>query len=157
MLTWCATGHRPDKLGGYGHTGLPSDALRDLAKWYFTLHRPEHFISGMAQGWDQACAWACHDLGIPFTAAVPCVGQESKWPERAQVWYRRLLGMADRVHIVSTSYSAKAMQLRNEWMVDHSQGVIALWDGSAGGTSNCVRYAEAKGVPLVNLWPWWRD
>jgi uncharacterized phage-like protein YoqJ len=34
------------------------------------------------------------------------------------------------------------MQVRNEWMVDHCNDLLAVWDGSDGGTGNCVRYAQ---------------
>jgi uncharacterized phage-like protein YoqJ len=34
------------------------------------------------------------------------------------------------------------LQKRNEWMVDHCDLLIAVWDGSEGGTANCVRYAR---------------
>lgn len=153
MITWCATGHRPDKLGGYAPRIRAK--LEDFAAWYFHQHRPDRFISGMAQGWDQVCAVACCTLGIPWEAAVPCAGQESQWPQEAQMRYRALLARADKVTVVGVSYSPRIMQERNEYMVRHSDGVVALWDGSTGGTSNCVRYAEKQGVPIVNLWDWW--
>ena len=30
--------------------------------------------------------------------------------------------------------------------------VLAFWDGSSGGTGNCVRYAGKVGKPIENLW-----
>ncbi|WP_188052008.1 hypothetical protein [Azospirillum sp. Sh1] len=47
------------------------------------------------------------------------------------------------------------MNTRNEWMVDHSDRLLALWDGSQGGTANCVRYARGLGRPIDNLWSEW--
>lgn len=51
------------------------------------------------------------------------------------------------------------MQSRNEWMVNRSNIVIALWDGSEkGGTYNCLKYAKSKIVldksdlQIVNYW-----
>jgi uncharacterized phage-like protein YoqJ len=46
---------------------------------------------------------------------------------------------------------AEAMQLRNIWMVDHADEVWAFWDGSKGGTANCVKYAERVNKPVRNL------
>jgi uncharacterized phage-like protein YoqJ len=49
----------------------------------------------------------------------------------------------------------RAMQRRNEWMVDRADKLVALWDGSWGGTFNCIEYARKKGVPFDNLWARW--
>jgi hypothetical protein len=34
----------------------------------------------MARGWDLALAKAAVELGLPLFAAIPFVGQESRWP-----------------------------------------------------------------------------
>lgn len=155
MITWSATGHRPDKLGGYGPAQVAK--VNRFARWYLEQHRPDHFVSGMAQGWDMACAAACATLGIPWTAAVPFPGQESKWPAASQEVYRRMLGMASEMVYVGKVYSPAAMQDRNEYMVRRADGIVALWDGSPGGTGNCVRSATRAAVPVLNLWPWWES
>ena len=36
-------------------------------------------------------------------------------------------------------------------MVDHSDLVLAYWDGSSGGTKNCIKYAIDSGVKVVNI------
>ena len=46
-------------------------------------------------------------------------------------------------------YAAWKMQKRNQFMVDHSNLLIAVWDGSSGGTSNCVAYAKKIGLQIV--------
>lgn len=149
-----ATGHRPDKVGGYGPAA--DQRRRDLAYSYLASAGATRVISGMALGWDTAFAEAAYNLGIPFTAAVPFQGQESRWPDLSQRTFRALLAVATEVVIVSPGgYSVSAMHARNHWMVDHCQVVCALWDGSDGGTAGCVRYADRQGVPVVNLWPRW--
>jgi len=146
-----ATGHRPKKLGGYSKT--IETRLFNLALEYLRKARPTMAISGMALGWDMAFADACEELGIPFIAAIPFIGQESVWPEQSQERYKRLLTKAHRVHVVSDGqYMPFKMALRNEWMVDSASKIAALWDGSAGGTANCVAYAIGKGKPIDNLW-----
>jgi uncharacterized phage-like protein YoqJ len=45
------------------------------------------------------------------------------------------------------------MQARNEWMVDNSNAMIAVWDGSPGGTANTVKYAQAKERPVLVIDP----
>jgi hypothetical protein len=149
-----ATGHRPDKLGGYAPAW--SERRLILARRWLEVVRPERVISGMALGWDQAWAQAAVDLGIPFVAAVPFAGQERAWPPLSQDAFARLLARAAEVVIVSPGgFSGRAMQVRNEWMVDRCDLVAALWDGSSGGTANCVHYAERVGRPIVHLWGSW--
>ena len=45
----------------------------------------------------------------------------------------------------------RTYQRRNEFMVDHSNLVIAVWNGEKSGTKNTIDYAERKGVKVVNL------
>jgi uncharacterized phage-like protein YoqJ len=153
MIIFAATGHRPNKLGGYGIN--VAGELRHLAMAYLFQHRPDMVISGMALGWDLAWAEAAIQLGIPIIAAVPFKGQESAWPAESQFTYNLVLGRSHHVEVVCDGgYAAYKMQKRNEWMVDKCTALIALWDGSAGGTANCVKYAEGH-KSIVNLWPYW--
>ena len=126
--------------------------LRRLAHEYLVIAKPEAVIVGMAQGWDQAVGFAAMSLGITVHAAVPFEGQENKWPPAAQQEYRNLLlCCATRTVVFPGGYCAYAMQLRNEWMVDRCNQLMAMWDGSPGGTANCIKYANKRGVPVVNL------
>lgn len=160
------TGHRPDKLGGYGPQGEP---IREaISAWLFDrmlvlkgLNPDLQAISGMALGFDLMAFSVCALLGIPVHAYVPFVGQELKWPQQSQNMYRGLLTRAASVYHVNQSRGADmtmaqiiaAMQARNEAMVDHSDLLIACWNGSRGGTGNCVSYAikqqrEIEYVPI---------
>lgn len=147
------TGHRPDKLGDERNP-LPPGATM-LAADFLNAARPERCIVGMAQGWDMAVAYACTQFNIPFTAAIPFRGQEEFWPQGVQKIYHELIShrLATQYIVAPGGYSAGKMSLRNGWMVDHSDAVIALWDGSSGGTGNCVRYAKQMKKPILNLWP----
>lgn len=110
----------------------------------------------MALGWDTAWAIAAIRNKVPLTVAIPFLGQEQHWPPAAQEQYRVILDAADIVELVgSTDYSPQVMHARNRWMVDRCEAVVSLWDGSPGGTENCVRYAGLVGRPVFNLWPEW--
>lgn len=151
-LIAAGTGHRPDKLGGYG--AAADRRLTLFARSVLGVVRPSGVISGMALGWDMALAEAALDLGIPLLAALPFRGQEARWPEASQARYRGLLARTFRVEVVcEDGYSAWKMQARNEWMVDRCHVLLALWDGSSGGTANCVRYARRVERPRLDLWP----
>lgn len=156
------TGHRSDKLGGYSEPNPLRDQIKrwltNLLSYYKSEHPELRAISGMALGVDQWAAEVCIDLGIPFTAAVPFHGQASKWPQLSQERYEQLIQQAARVECVCEGgYAPEKMQRRNEWMSDHADVLIAVWDGTAGGTANCVRYAEKTGKKVVSLPPTMRS
>lgn len=120
------------------------------------LH-PEESISGMAIGIDQDFAWTCLELGLPWTAAVPFKGQESTWPDAAQRDYHELISLATRVVYASEpGYAPWKMHKRNRWMTDEigeDGTVIAVWDGSPGGTSSAVKYATEVGRRILRIDP----
>lgn len=150
-----ATGHRPDKLGGY-------DMERERALVYFATKcletiGPKEVISGMALGWDQAVAEAAARLGLPFVAAIPFYGQDRLWTAPARARYEALLDRSDKVFAVANGEPVPvAMQLRNQWMVDNSTHLLALWNGTPGGTHNCLRYAKGEGRKFTNVYDGWQ-
>jgi len=100
----------------------------------------------MAQGVDQWAAEICVELEIPFTAALPFRGQERLWRSKAaRAYYHVLLQKAARVEVLSPGgYSLLKMTYRTCWMVDHCDLLVAVWDGSRGGTANCLLYAAEQ-------------
>jgi uncharacterized phage-like protein YoqJ len=142
------TGHRPHKLAADIDCGSIKDAMRNVL---CTLGM-QHGITGMAQGVDTWFAEVCIEDGIPFTAAVPFVGQDSQWPYVERVRYRRLIRLAEKVvYVSSPGYASWKMQARNEWVVDHCDHLLAVWNGSSGGTANAVLYAHKidRSVSLI--------
>ena len=47
----------------------------------------------------------------------------------------------------------ECMQKRNEYMVDNSDYVVAVWDGGRRRTGNTVEYAKTKGEGIVRIDP----
>jgi uncharacterized phage-like protein YoqJ len=148
------TGHRPDKLGGYK---IPNPTYIRVCKKIDAKLRelkPDRVISGMALGIDQWAAFIAIKLNIPFTAAVPFENQDNAWPFHSQYIYRMLLRFAiEKVVVSPGGYSAAKMQIRNQWMVDHCDILIAIWDGTAGGTANCINYAKSIGKQIIFIDP----
>lgn len=154
------TGHRPQKLDhDYDGTSPLSMKIRgriikELAAHGYKSGKIDHTIVGMALGIDMLAAQISLDLGIPFVAAIPFVGQHLKWPLKSRERYKYLLSKA--VEIVNVSgddkYKPQYMQLRNIWMVDKCTKLFAIWDGSTGGTFNCVQYAKDK-KPIIYINP----
>lgn len=150
-----ATGHRPDKLGGYDEV-----TFLQLANFAVTKLRetnPDEVIVGMAMGWDLAVGIAAIDMGIPITAAIPCLDHDARWTD----YWRRITAIvracaARECLVTDRPYELYMMQKRNRWMVDRCDEVLALWDGSFGGTANCVSYALERKKPVNNIWSDWR-
>lgn len=150
-----ATGHRPNKLyDAYperpGYKLLVSFAEYCINKY---INEIDSFGSGMALGWDMAVAQACINLDISLIACVPFKGQECQWPTKTQNYYNLLLSKAAQViYVCEAGYAAWKMQKRNEFMVDNSHKQLALWNGTKGGTANCVKYANDKEIEVINVW-----
>lgn len=149
------TGHRPDKLGGYN---LPNPVYihvcQEIDKTLKEL-KPEKVITGMALGIDQWAASIAYKLKIPYLAAIPFESQECKWPEKSQKTYRMLRKLASEEVIVSEGgYAAHKMQIRNEWMVNNCDILIAIYNGDkSGGTYNCIEYAESINKKIIYIDP----
>jgi len=45
------------------------------------------------------------------------------------------------------------MNERNIWMVDNCDFLISVWDGTSGGTKNCVDYAISKKKDIIRIDP----
>ena len=151
------TGHRPNKLGGYRRQSLLGNKVK-RSIYNFLLDKKDQYedlkiISGMALGVDQWAAQSAICLEIPFIAAIPFEGMETKWPKESQLTFHEILLQADDiVEISEPPFLAWKMHLRNRWMVNNCDELVAYWDGSDGGTANCVNYAqeEHKKITIIN-------
>lgn len=161
-LTACFTGHRPNKLGGYNESNaimVDVKSRLDNAIDYALDHLGiTTFISGMALGVDMAAAEIVLKkreqfprYGIRLVVAVPFEGQERMWLSQSRARWSEIITQADEVkYVCEPGYAAWKMQKRNAWMVDNSSLVIAVWDGTKGGTGNCVEYArKAEHKPRI--------
>lgn len=162
-MNLAGTGHRPNKLGKPGTSGYSSDIERAMSHSItdaltnsgVRISQLDSVISGMALGFDTALAQWALDQGVPLIAAVPFEGQESRWPKSSQDRFHSILDRATQVvHVCEPGYAAWKMQQRNMWMVDRADVVLALWNGTPGGTANCVNYAEKRGKKMLHSWPY---
>ncbi len=85
---------------------------------------------------------------VRLICASPYRGFESRWSREWQGRYRRVVKRADLVRFICPNYSLDCFQRRNEWMVDHSARVIAVYNGQPSGTRNTIEYAKRQGVPV---------
>jgi len=161
-LSCCFTGHRAEKLPWKYNEQDPRCLLLKQSIYdcvdalYDSGYR--RFICGMAEGCDLYFCEAVLTLrethpDTVLEAAVPFPGQADKWPVDARERYKNLLSQCDSVKTVSEEYGPWCMMRRNRYMVDHSDIVLACYDGQSGGTLNTLRYAAEQGVKILYLSP----
>lgn len=153
------TGHRPDKLWGYDLKYHKYKELSNLMINFLKENDATHCISAMALGVDIVFAISVLKLkkvnpNLILECAIPCLNQQCKWNKEDQELYQRILNRADIITYVSNEhYKPWLMQKRNEYMVDKCDKLLAIWDGSKGGTGNCVGYAKKKNKPIYIINP----
>ena len=149
----CFTGHRPEKLNR-PECEIKLELKKEICRALednFTV-----FITGMARGVD---IWAAEIVlqlrkdGVPvrLICACPYPGFEKNWSNIWQTRYTAILSAADLVRFISPSYSSCCFQIRNEWMVNHSSKVIAVFNGQPSGTKNTIEYAQQQGIPVQQI------
>ena len=146
----CFTGHRPEKL-----TRFEWLIKRDLEKQIRQAIADglNVFISGMARGvdiWAAEIVLKLRDAGQPIKlmCACPYDGFDQGWSKEWQERYSTILAAADYVKYVCPGYSRSCFQIRNEWMVNHSARVIAVFNNQPSGTMNTIEYAIRQNVPV---------
>lgn len=173
----CFTGHRPDKLGGYEWYSDKNQQIRFnlsmLMQRFINKNKDKQIevMLGGALGLDQFAFDVCHRIKeddpdkIKLIMCIPFADQYVKWPSHCQDRYFEQCQLADkRIYvdreegyqlkgIDSGIYHVAKLQKRNAYMVDRSDVVFAIWDGSKGGTANCVNYARKKKKTIVIIDP----
>lgn len=149
----CFTGHRPERIKQSESeiTVLLEAAIRAAIGDGFVT-----FISGVARGvdlWAAEIVLRLRDEGEPIhlICASPYAGFEENWSADWQRRYIHVLQNADIVRYISPSYNRECFQRRNEWMVDRSARLIAVYNGGPSGTRNTIRYAQKQHIQIVDV------
>lgn len=147
----CFTGHRPEKL---------QRSIKDIR---FELEREIRkavhdgltvFITGMSRGIDIEAAEIVLKIkkeGYPvrLICASPYPRFEKDW---SQFWKHRYLNIienSDLVRYTCSQYNKNCFQIRNEWLINHSSRVIAVFNGQPSGTKNTIDYALQQGISVI--------
>lgn len=149
----CFTGHRPEKLSANSKTIKASLAVEIDAAIADGI---TEFITGMARGVDM---WAAELIlarraanpDITLFCAIPYEGFEKKWSDAWRNLYRSILAQANHFKVFHPRFTYSSFQERNRWMVDHSERVIAVFNGEKGGTKNTLDYARKAGLRIFIL------
>ena len=133
---------RPDN---YTDADYVASRLADV-QWQRQIDMSESIaVSGVALGADQDACGVWARMGLPYIAAVPFPGQELAWPPQSRDVYAAVLKHAAGIVYVSPTAptncteAAAMLRKRNRWMAETIDELIAVFDGSPGGTSHMVR------------------
>lgn len=147
----CFTGHRPEKIN-CSEKKIKAWLEMEICK--SVSNGQNVFISGMARGTD---IWAAEVVlkvreemqNVKLICASPYPNFEGRWSEEWKKRYQSIMEKADYVQFINKEYYPSCFQARNEWMVDRSSKVIAIYNGSSEGTRNTLMYAKKRGVPIT--------
>lgn len=161
-------------IGVTGHRNLPTDTrwkiIHGLKCIVFHLLKDKmqegvsvNTVSGMALGADLLFVIAMVDARryykehhVPFsiTAAIPFKGQCDRWNNACRHLWSELLDQCDDKIVLSNGYYTGCYKKRNQYIVDHSDVLIAVWNGNYhSGTGQTVRMAKSQGRPVIVLDP----
>ncbi len=150
MKSCCVTGHRDAE--GMDWTRIEEELRREIRRAIdegFT-----RFLSGFAAGADLLFAKLVVEekekRPLFLEAAIPYPGR-LKTPDPL---FQRLTRRCDEVKVHSPAYTKSCYMVRNRYMVDQSERVLAVYDGRAGGgTAATVKYAEKQKKEILTIAP----
>lgn len=146
------TGHRPERLGYSKDTYITTD-------WVFLINWIKDVIvkngvtdvyCGMASGCDIAFGIAAYLLKnenyhIILHCILPC-----KDYNISHRWYQKLKEIADEWVELSEEFYKGCDNVRDQYMVDHCDKLIAVWDGNkTGGVWSTIRKAKKQGKEII--------
>ena len=151
-ITCCFSGHRKIPKDNYPfiQSNLRTAVVNNIEKGY------RFFETGGALGFDTMAAQTILELKefysqIKLILVLPCITQTKSWLKDDIDEYNRIKELADEVVYTSKEYSKGCMHKRNRYLVNHSTLCICYLIENKGGTAYTVKYAESKGVSVINI------
>ena len=154
--TCCVTGHRdlPQKEINRVKAVLRREIEKAVADGF------TRFMSGFAEGIDQYFAEIVlevrkSDPALELVAVIPY--QKRLDNLRQKTWTCEMLEACADVVVIREEYQPSVYSHRNRYMVEHSDRVIAVYDGrEKGGTAGTIRFAhtmkkELREIPVGEI------
>ena len=165
MRSVAFTGYRPQKLS-FGDDLTHPDAVR-LRAAIKTEYRKliqrgfNQFLTGGATGCDLMAAEVILELREEYPRKVkmthwlcmPCFDHTAKWKDEDKERLEKIKEKSIAFYVSDRPYFNGCMQVRNEYMVNTSRVLVAVYDGKPGGTRNTVEYARSKNRKIIVIDP----
>lgn len=147
----CVTGHRdiPEEQIDAVKYGLRREIIKAIADGY------TGFMTGFADGVDQYFAEIVVKLkedfpNLQLIAVLPYRKRMDSLESRERT--RELLHACADVVVIQEEYKPNVYAKRNRYMVEHSDRVIAVYDGrEKGGTVNTIRFTHSMKKELREI------
>ena len=139
-------GHRET----YGHYRL-EDQIEQIARDKLYEKEYVEFYVGRNGDFDISVASAIKRAQNAVGHHNSCLILLQPYPMRDDEYYEKFY---DEVQypVSFKTYPKSAITKRNKWMVDNSELLVAfVEEGRKGGALTTLKYAEKKGVPIINL------
>ena len=156
------TGYRPQKMP-FGFDESDPRCIDFKKRLHDTIESLiwqgyQHFISGGAMGMDMFAAETVLELKKKYPEILlemvsPFDAQAAKWAPQYQSRHDRLLDQADMVTATGHEYTKSAMFIRNKYLVNNADILLAAYDGQPGGTQMTVKYAQQMGIQVCCIKP----
>ena len=168
------TGHRPKKVF-YKHdkayTQECFELLYDFVEYTIFDYNNEKlskyifaernlYNTGGALGYDTAIAQHILDTKNTLDLYLPYKSYGSNWySNNDRIRLEKHKHQANKVIYINenNTFCTSIMYERNKHIVDNSDVIIALWDGSKSGTKQCVDYAREQSKKVINIWDNWKE
>lgn len=168
------TGHRPTKLGGYdlstpGYTAMQRD-LETYIERTLAVHDVVVGHSGLALGADTIWSKAILAMKVKypgrvlFHAEVPMLEQPDAWFKKTDIdfWHEQIRradaqttygSLKDLETSVRNRKARDLLLARNVGMIEACDVLLAIHDGSTGGTAHAVGEAKKRNIMTVTVHP----
>lgn len=147
------TGHRPERLGYSKEISYDADEWMAIIRWLkneIKENKVTDVYCGMADGCDIAYGLAALLLkddgySVKLHCVLPCKNYNS-----SNSWYNHLKEDADEWVELSEEFYKGCDNVRDQYMVDNSDILIAIWDGNkSGGVWSTIRKAQKKNLDII--------
>ncbi|MDO8725633.1 MAG: macro domain-containing protein [Candidatus Methanoperedens sp.] len=141
------------KIAFTGHRYLSISQVESHLEKLHKEYTDAIWITGGAVGLDSiAASFAmAHGIRLCLILPFPIHVMSKYWTPDQKRCIQDSWDYAEKTSVLAPAYDVSVYQRRNERMVDLSDMVAAFWDGSSGGTGNCVRYAQKVGKKMVQF------
>ena len=152
MKSAALTGHRPERLGYDKEDFCKTEwiSLIDWLQYSVKLNKITDMYCGMADGCDIAYGITAIELKlegyqVKLHCVLPCKNYNS-----SNRWYKVLKECSDEWIELSDDFYKGCDNVRDQYMVDHSDLLFAVWDGNkSGGVWSTIRKGRKKNVEII--------
>lgn len=161
--TCCIVGHFPTNLPfGIKENDERCIRLKELLKQEISTmirdRNVKHFLCPMNPGAELFAAEIIEGLqssgeNITLTAVLPYELQAEDWSEDSRNRFFECVRKCNKEKLLQTHYDDTCIAKNIQFMIDASDCVIAVWNGSLGNVSFTVQLANEKGIPVTVIDP----